>query len=175
MKFDVAGPFDLTRHGSKRLITDQSLKDLKSQIEDFREGLSEAVGCYVFALRAGKGYTPWYVGQACKASILKEAMNSSNREKYNKVASENKGTPTIFFIQMQTPGGKLRKRKKADGGLMALDFLERWLISVCITKNPDLVNNKETRFLRGIHVVGILNAKKGEAHAASQRLKKALW
>ena len=175
MDFDVVGPFDLTRHGAKTLITDQSLKDLAQNLEESREGLSEVMGCYVFALRAGRGYTPWYVGQACKRSILKEALNPSNREKYNKVLSERKGTPTIFFIPKQTPGGKFRKIKKAGGGLEAVNFLERWLISTCIQKNPELVNNRETKFLRNIHVTGIFNAKKGEAHKSAQSLKKALW
>jgi len=32
MNFDVAGPFKLTRHGTKKLITDQSLTDLKAQL-----------------------------------------------------------------------------------------------------------------------------------------------
>ncbi len=57
---------------------------------------------------------------------------------------------------------------------MPSTFLERWIIAVAIEKNPDLRNNKETRFLRQIHVVGIFNAKQGESTSGSRRLRKPL-
>ncbi len=175
MNFDVAGPFEIARHGTKQIITEDSLRHLIEELEDWEEGLSEACGCYVFAVRAGKGYTPYYVGQGCKSSILREALNPSNREKYNKVLGETKGTPVIFMLPMRTPAGKFRKRKQVDGGLAELDFLERWLIAEAIDKNPDLINNKETWFLRNIHVVGLFNPTKGEATAASRELCKTLY
>jgi hypothetical protein len=173
--FEVAGPFDLTRHGSKKIITDSTLKDIKPKLEHWKVGLSEACGCYVFAVRAGKGYTPHYVGQACKSSITMEALNPSNREKYNKVLSESKGTPVLFLIPLQTPTGKFRKKSQVNRGLAALDFLEDWLIAHAIEKNPALINNKQTKFLRQIHVAGFFNAKKGESTYASQQLSKTLW
>jgi hypothetical protein len=173
--FQIAGPFELTRHGSKKIITDGTLKDIKPQLEDWKEGLSEACGCYVFAVRAGKGYTPYYVGQACKRSIMIEALNPSNREKYNKALSESNGTPVLFLIPLQTPTGKFRKKSQVSGGLAALDFLENWLIANAIEKNPALINNKQTRFLRQIHVAGFYNAKKGESTYASQQLSKTIW
>jgi hypothetical protein len=66
MRFDIAGPFSLTRQGPTGLVIFDSLKDLKEEAEKWEVGLSSACGCYVFAVRAGKGYTPHYVGQACK-------------------------------------------------------------------------------------------------------------
>ena len=66
MDFEIAGPFDISRHGNKQMITKLSLKDLKYDLEDWDVGLSAACGCYVFAIRAGRGYTPYYVGQASK-------------------------------------------------------------------------------------------------------------
>lgn len=61
-------------------------------------------------------YTPYYVGQACRRGIADEAFNSANREKYNKALSA-------------------RKRKKAEGNLSVLEFLEEWLIAAAIEKN----------------------------------------
>jgi hypothetical protein len=124
MHFDVAGPFELVRLGAKKMITDVSVKALKSILEDWEEGLSEACGCYVFAVRAGKGFNPYYVGQACKRSILAEALNPSNREKYNKVLGDRQGTPVLFFIPLRTPTGKFRKKSQAGGRLAHVDFLE---------------------------------------------------
>jgi len=175
MHFDVAGPFELIRSGSKKMITDISLRKLKPELENWETGLSEACGCYVFAVRAGKGFSPYYVGQACKRSILAEALNPSNREKYNKVLSDRKGTPVLFLVPLRTPTGKFRKKRQVGGGLAYVNFLERWLIATSIEKNFRLINNKETKFLRKIHVAGIFNAKKGESTQASQDLARTLW
>ena len=172
MYFDVAGPFGLTRHGKKRIITERSLGDLKRELEDGESRLSDARGCYVFAIHAARGYTPYYIGQACKQSMLLEAMNPANREKYNKACSESKGKPVLFLLPMLTPKGRYRKKGRTSA---STNFLERWLIAAAIDKNRELINNKQTRFLRDLHVVGILNARKGEATSASQRLKQALW
>lgn len=174
MRFDVAGPFELRRYGSKKILTDESLADLKVQLEEWETGLAEACGCYLFAMRAGKGLMPYYVGQACKRSLSKEALNSANIVKFNKILSNRNGTPVIFLLPMRTPSGKFRKQKKTNGGLNELDFLERWLIAAALEKNSTLINNKETYFLRNIHVSGIFNPRQGEATLASQELAKAL-
>jgi hypothetical protein len=172
---NAGAPFDLTRHGKKKLITNQSVKELKPDLEGWEEGLSEACGCYVFGPRAGLGYTPYYVGQACKSSMINESLNASNREKYNKALGERRGTPVLFLLPMRTPQGKLRKKPKAGAGIAALDFLESWLIAQAIEKNISLINNKRTYFLRNIHVVGFFNPTKGESTKASQALTKALY
>jgi hypothetical protein len=174
MDFGVVGPIKLSRHGKKRLITGDSMGDLVAALEKIELGLSSACGCYVFAKKAGKGLTPWYVGQACKRPLAAEALNASNREKYNKVL-DSKGSPVIFFIPLRTPSGKLRKRPGGKGRLRSLDFLVRWLIAAALERNPKLANNKETRFLRKIHVTGIFNARKGGATKDSQALSKTLW
>jgi len=174
MDFDVAGPFHLSRHGNKKIVTKHSLKELKSAVEEWESGLSNACGCYVFAVRAGKGFTPYYVGQACKRPITDEALNPSNREKYNEVLGYGRGSPVIFFLPMRTPKGKFRKKSQA-GRIPAMTFLERWLIATVITKNPDMINNKETRFLRGIRVIGLLNSERGKSTSASSLLRRTLW
>jgi hypothetical protein len=173
MRFDVAGPFELRRYGKKKIITNESMTALKPQLENWSPGLSKACGCYIFAIRAGKGYTPYYVGQACKRSLLLEALNPSNIQKFNTACSESKGMPVVFFLPMRTPTGRYRKK---GGGRGSLGFLEQWLIAAAIEKNRNgLINTRETHFLRKITVVGIFNAKRGEATSASRKLRKALW
>jgi hypothetical protein len=171
MQFDVAGPFKLTRHGTKKFITEQTKTDLKPDLEENSLGLSSACGCYVFAIHAGKGYTPYYVGQACKQSVLNEALNPSNREKYNKACSESNGTPVLCVVPMRSPNGRYRKQ---GGGGLAISFLERWLIAAAIEKNSSLINNRETKFLRRIKVSGIFNADRGAATKAAKLLRQTL-
>lgn len=173
MRFDVAGPFEIIRHGKKKNITKESLEALRHDMEEWEDGLSESCGCYVFAKRAGGGIIPWYVGQACRLPMFKEALNADNITKYNKVLDE-KGTPLIFVIPARTPTGQLRKRPVSKG-LPSITFLERWLIATALEKNPGLINNRETMFLRALHVTGIFNATQGESTLASQELSKALW
>jgi hypothetical protein len=182
MNFDVCGPFILKRNGSKNLIDNKTKDCLLTDVKNYDNGLENACGCYVFAIHAGKGYTPHYVGRAEKHSILKECLNSANMMKYNGVYNKDKfdiskavkkGSPTIFFLPMKTPGGKYRKI--ATNALEPLRFLERWLIAECLRKNPYLLNNKETKYLRSIHVKGIMNSKPGEADTASSKLKMTIW
>lgn len=176
MRFDVAGPFPLTRHGKKRLITEQTRKDLKPDLEAHESGLSAACGCYVFAVQAGLGFTPFYVGKSCKASVWYESLNPSNRGKYNEALDDyESGTPVLFLVPMRTKRGKFRKPKDAAGTLASVDFLERWLIAEALKKNPRLINDKHTRFLRDLHVVGIFNAAHGEATKSSMDLSRAIW
>ena len=173
MNFDVAGPFEITRHGTKKNITKESVSNLKNHLEEWEEGLSESCGCYIFAKRAGGGVIPWYVGQACRRPMFKEALNADNITKYNTVL-DDKGTPLLFVIPARTPTGKFRKRPEL-GNWPPLTFLERWLIATALDKNPDLINNKQTKFLRELHVVGIFNATQGESTSSSQELIKTLW
>jgi hypothetical protein len=174
MDFDVVGPVRISRFGKRRLITKESLSELIAELEDRELGLSAACGCYLFAKQAGKGLTPWYVGQACRSSLAHEALNASNREKYNRVL-DAKGTPVMFFLPLLTPSGRFRRRPKGEGGLPALNFLERWLIAACLERNRRLVNSQQTRFLRNIHVTGILNPRTGGATKDSRELGNAIW
>ena len=172
MIFDVAGPFEIKRFGTKMLINKESLVDIIEQLETYEPGLSVAGGCYVFAKRVGRGVLPWYVGQACKSPLAREALNPDNRGKYNDIL-DSKGTPLLFVIPERTPSGRLRKRRTQPAA--TLDFLEEWLIAAAIARNPNLINSKKTRFLRELHVVGIFNSRHGESTAASQSLSKVLW
>ncbi|WP_289022836.1 hypothetical protein [Desulfobacter postgatei] len=173
MNFDVAGPFEIIRYGKKKNITKESLGHLKLEMENWEKGLSDSCGCYIFSKRAGGGITPWYVGQACRLPMFKESLNADNITKYNKVLDE-KGTPLLFVIPARTPSGKFRKRPSSKG-LLSITFLERWLIATALYKNPDLINNKETWFLKNLHVTGVFNATHGESTSASKDLVMALW
>lgn len=169
MNFDIAGPFPLTRHGNKKLIDEQSVIDLRSRLEDRESGLSKSIGCYVFAIHAGRGYTPYYVGQSCKRSLLLEALNASNRGKYNHACSESNGRPVLFLLPKRTPSGKFKKKGRASA---TINFLERWLIARALEKNIHLINNKETRFLRKISVPGFFNAGKGQPSKSARELRR---
>jgi hypothetical protein len=172
MNFEVMGPYTLKRFGEKhKIITDQTRTNLKVLLDDNENGLSSARGCYVFAIHAGQGYTPYYVGQAAKQSLLRESLSHGKQAIYNKVCSNTNGTPVLFFVPATTRSGKYRA---TNTKLPSITFLEQWLIAKALEKNPELHNTKETKFLRKLHVTGIFNATQGEATKSSGELAKAL-
>lgn len=176
MKFDIYGPYVVPKinYRKTKLITKDSIALLQANIDN--DELINGCGCYVFAIRAAKGYTPWYVGQAAKMRLLAEAMNSNNREKYNKILGDHAGTPVLFLLPKLTNSGKLAKpTKNKKGELKAVTFLEEWLIASALQKNPKLVNKQNTHFLKNLHVIGLFNPKSGEAHNCSAELKRAIF
>ena len=175
MDFDVFA-FELEKFTPKNLITPGTLNSLCEEIEEIEPALLNACGCYVFALRASKGYKPWYVGQANKSRLVNESLNPSNRGKYNEVLAHNFGTPIMFLLPQVTRSGDwFTKPTVTVSGRASINFLEEWLIASALQKNPNLLNEKKTAFLRKLHVTGIFNPKKGESHVYSRALKKALF
>ena len=177
MIFDVAGPFQLERKRHSRLISKDAIKRLMDDAEGCKEGLSNACGCYVFVLATSRATIPFYVGQACKRSLVREAMNAANVNKFNHVLDEKKkGKPMLFLLPMLTRGGKFRKpSKKGAGRLAAIDFLERYLIHEALNRNRALINTRETKFMKGIRVTGMFNTEQGKSTKASRALHAALW
>lgn len=175
MNFDVLGPFEIARYGEEGLITNASRTTLVDTLEGEVSGLSEARGCYVFAVRAGRGYTPCQVGQACKRPIAKEALSAGNRTKFNEVLRAlGRGTPILFVIPLLTASGEIRNTAISDGGLDEVDFLERWLIASALAKNPDLIDSPRTRSMRHVRVPGIFNSRTGRPTQASGELRRTL-
>ena len=182
MNFDVFGPFEIPRIPSLTIIEDkkQAVGKVSKNADDEngepkgKPGLSNAPGCYVFVMKAGKGYTPWYVGKSVKPTwtIVEEALWPDKVNKYNRLVAEKKGTPMLFIIPALTEGGRFCKR--TQNGLPAVDFVEQWLIGQALNKNPELLNVHYARFLGNLHVPGMINPKPGKPSPAAQELVRAI-
>ena len=99
--------------------------------------VAEKQGCYVFALRASKGYRPWYVGKAAK-SMKQECLGTYQLKKYNQVLFPGrKGTPVLFFI---VPGGG-----KSKVPTKVVDEVETFFIQTVLTKHPEIQNIQKTK------------------------------
>jgi hypothetical protein len=173
VNFDVFGPFEIPRNEAKTLVDVTRLGEVRKAAEEARSGLSVARGCYVFVIRAGLGFTPWYVGQTNKLTFIKEAFGNHKIIKYNNVLNKTHGVPMVFFIPIITAGGNTFCKQGV--GLASIKFLEKWLIAKALEKNSDLLNSSNTKFVRELHVRGIFNATKGEATSPSMELRRALW
>jgi hypothetical protein len=94
--------------------------------------LAEEKGCYVFAIRSGRGVTPVYVGKATK-SFKQEIFNATNRNKYHDGFKEfAKGTPLIYFV--------VRPTRRGPTSYKEIEEIENFFIQAGVTKNPKLQN-----------------------------------
>ena len=60
----IEGPYEIPRHVNRGIYHIDSSNGVEFWVNQDVAHLSEKEGCYIFALRAGMGHTPWYVGKA---------------------------------------------------------------------------------------------------------------
>jgi hypothetical protein len=173
MRYSIHGPFELkTKNG----LVDRS-KDGKNnfwaEIENTDLMLPSACGCYLFAIRAAKGIKPWYVGLAAKQSFQRECFTPQKINIYNDVlAGIKKGKPLLFLIAKKTKQDKFVKPCK--NGHRDSTYLETLMIGVALEKNPELMNIKKTKFLRGMCVPCLINTPNMKPFQSEQEFNKAI-
>jgi hypothetical protein len=153
---------EIPRQDSGLIAGDKkSLNEFWDRVDsEVEEGLSGAIGCYIFSVRAGKGALPWYVGLAERQSFRKECFTSHKLVHYNNVVAARKGTPLLTLIAKYTPGEKLVG--PTGSGHRDIEFLETLLIANCLDRNPDLCNKKDTKLVREMVVYGLMNTPQGK-------------
>ena len=111
-------------------------------------------GCYAFALRAGKGFMPYYVGKATKG-FKQEVFTDHKLKKYHEVLVKgSKGTPVLFFVVHPVQQGKDNARVIGD--------LEKFLIQALVAKNPEDQVNKQNAAPRPWSIKGVLGGPRGK-------------
>jgi hypothetical protein len=135
IQLQVFGPIDIpcSNHASSSVknITTVDRDNFMAELAGL--DLAKKNGCYVFAMRAGRGFCPWYVGKTNRR-LIQECMAPLQITKYNEVLfSGIKGTPVMFFV---CPEGKKNKIPNK----VCLD-IESFLIHQAALENPDLKNS----------------------------------
>lgn len=160
----VHGPFpiphDAHRKGTSKRITRDHAKEFWAQAG--ARGVRSKHGCYVFALAAGRGFSPWYVGKTTK-TFEQEAFQDHKLIYYNDVIFKgHKGKPVMFFVAKGTGQKRFPENQ--------IDDLETFLIQSAIYKNPALMNKQKTKMgLWGIS--GVVRGGKGKALANARQFK----
>ena len=178
MRFDVYGPYEIPR-AQRGVIswTSQKNKEFWGIIDEgLTSGrLSDACGCYVFTIKAGRTAQPWYIGKAEKSSFKQECLNDRNIRLYNnELLNWKRGTPYLYLLPQVTEKSKLRKPAGTDVKRPEISALESILIGMGISKNPDLLNVRGTKMLREIEVIGFLNSDRRKGGATAAKLRKLL-
>lgn len=170
-KFEPFGPFDIPVSGA--LIDRKREAEFWKTVDAIKHGLPDAVGCYIFAIRAGKGVRPWYVGKSEKMSFRKESWTPHKLLIYSEgLQLLKKGTPLLYFIAKRTKGGRFAKKGK--NGISAVRALEELLIGTCLLRNSRLLNRRTTKHYREIEVPGYMNESAGARSVRARSLAKLL-
>lgn len=159
----VYGPFEINYNEngkSKRIESEHALMFWDSPETSC---LRRKCGCYIFATRAGRGFTPWYVGKASKG-FAQEAFTDHKLKHYNKpLFTRRKGNPVLFFI---APPNKKNKVPSKD-----LDHMEKELIQYAVQKNPDLCNVQNTKNLPQWSIQGVIRSPRGKPPVSASVFK----
>jgi hypothetical protein len=163
MNFFPHTSIEIPRQSNGHIAADkESLGLFWERVEsELEEGLSGAIGCYILSIRAGKGALPWYVGLAVKQSFRKECFTSHKLVHYNDAITGRKGRPLLTLIAKYTPNWKIVS--PTGNAHRDIQFLEKMLISNCLSRNPNLYNVRDTKLLREMVVHGLLNTPQGKA------------
>ena len=162
MRYQILGPFALPTTADREL--DFSLEARKmfwcnAEAETGYEELRMGRGCYLYAIRAGKGIRPWYVGQS-KGPFLNEVFAPSKLEHYQAAhESYQRGTSILFLIARLTPGRKLMKGKLSED---EAKFVERRLIISAYRENRRLRNVHQVKYAKELVIPGLFNDKTSE-------------
>lgn len=161
--FEVHGPFDVPIHKDKggRAITQREI----DKFWETNRSLKNSKGCYVFGVRAGKGYTPGYVGKATR-SFRQEIFTPHKLTKYHGfLVAYGRGTPIFFLITYPVKKGKANATQIGE--------LERFLIQLGVAANPDILNIKGTKTEKW-GVQGVIRGGQGKPTQAAADFKKMM-
>ena len=174
-RYEVYGPFEVPRKsrkdGGRTLdFSKGKLGSFWGDVDGADPGLRSAVGCYLFATRAGRGITPWYVGQS-KGPFEKECFAHQKQAIYRDVMDDiGRATPLLFLVARMTPTGRLsRSVSKREA-----DFVERKLIHDATNANSKLKNVHNATLVRTLEIPGVLNTPQGAPSDAVKSLRVAL-
>ncbi|MGN6488366.1 MAG: hypothetical protein ACTHLT_11180 [Devosia sp.] len=171
MRYWTAGPVELFLIDRRLSFDEYSRREFWADVDSDHEGISEACGCYVFAMRRGNSYVPWYVGKAERQTFKRECLTEDKVRKYEEVLLTQKGTPTLSFYGRVTRE-RLAYSRPSTSQHRDIRYLERLLISHGVKRNKHLINIQDTRLQRTLEVPGLLNTRQGRLRTSDLLLKE---
>lgn len=160
MRFWAHGPFEVpVEAGARRDSFWKQVREDEEYDSLEKNSLCNAVGCYVFLTRWGQTHTPYYVGKACgQAGFYQEVFTPHKTRYYREIAaSKPRHKPMMMLFPLITGTGRLARPGKANNDV--IEWMERTLIGMALSKNPQLYNKRDTKRLREYIVDGVFGAK----------------
>ncbi|MGB8277673.1 MAG: hypothetical protein WCF20_07060 [Methylovirgula sp.] len=174
MKFDVFGGFDVPQENGTLKWDVKTKNEFWKEVDEVTKlSLSEACGCYIFALKNGENFLPWYVGKAEKMPFSRACFKPTNQVILLKLLAR-RGCPKLFLIpRMTDPGGKLTEPGK--NGVPDVSHLEPLLIALAVARNPDGYNVQFTKMHKQMRVPGVFNSLPGPLKPPARDLQLTLF
>ena len=140
VRYETYGPFEVPRSQAanrQRALDLQapSVRRFWQGVDDGTLSLSEGRGCYIFAIKAGRGITPGYVGVSTtgfKRECFQPTKKVIYQDAYNEV---RRGTPVLVLVVRMTAGGSLSMGRLSKS---EADFVETTLMHRAWFRNPEL-------------------------------------
>ena len=126
-EFEAHGPYEVPVDRRTRFVAEDELKAWWSTSD--RVELTREKGCYVFAMRQGRGTLPAYVGMTA-LRFEAECFSDRNLNQLNHLLLTH-GTLMLYLIAPVGPG---------KTGRDTIHDLERYLIGLAAVRNPNLIN-----------------------------------
>lgn len=156
-EFVVKGPYPLP-FNEKGMLDNEKIAQFFGR---GAVGFSSKHGVYVFAVKHGQAYLPYYVGKTEK-SFKAEIFNPSNLRKYELVFRERNGKPVMFLIvpsdevELTVIKDKKVSKKRAD----IIKEIEEFFIQLSACVNPKLLNRQKAKGPKW-SIKGVLNTNQG--------------
>jgi hypothetical protein len=130
--------------------------------------LGDKAGCYIFAVpqKYGRdGLLPIYVGRAARP-LMRECFTSEKIAKLNDYLLHHPATSLSLLLLIHPPNRQLLNQK-------AINDLEKSLIKMAVSVNPNLINRMNTRpDCWGI--AGVIRGGRGRQSAGAKQLRALL-
>ena len=130
---EVEGPYEVRFETNARGTKHIEASHGRAFFEDW-DGLAQCCGCYIFAIRSGRGIRAAYVGKATKG-FGREVFAVDKLQKYNTALHTwHHGSPVLLFVVM--PGRSSSSKVITD--------VEEYLIRSVKRAWPDILNKHHT-------------------------------
>lgn len=163
IRFQVKGPFPVPLY-KRQLAADV----LREQFWPKMASFADEKGCYVFVEpppRRPDSLWPIYVGKA-ERNFRQEIFAPEKLNKLNRYLLDRRATKVLVFF-VTTPSRSVQKNS------VAIRELERWLIRLAVSVNPEVINKHGTK-PENWGVQGIIRSGTGRPSAPASALRGIL-
>lgn len=171
MNFEVYGPYALDVP-PKTDRYNRWRSEICTRINGTNDGVTKAIGCYVVALRN----KPIYVGKTIKQTLGKEVFEGHKLDHYRASIDQKQrpGKLELFLIPKVKPtkNSFVGPPKKGSSTKHAdIDYLEKLLIGMALSRNPDVRNSRDTAIHKNLKVEGLVKPSRGPRSNDSKKLR----
>ena len=188
-RFDIYGPYEVPQNKSKKIITPDDVTMFWSDVVEVDKkapSLKKQYGVYVFVLKHGNNFSPWFVGSSENVgfddlvlSRFDDLVLSRYNDVYqiNNILEKTRGTPYIYFLPFVDKNMQIfRKNIPPRPPVSNLRFVKTVLFEYGVQANSKILSDdpNESDIWKDLYVQGLVNATRGDSTLSVRKLKQLL-